>query len=102
MMFEAIMKNAIDKRLLVKLTFMAKEKGVITRKCIPFDIGPSNKSGADKSIIYFYFYDLGSPDGNHTLGVLPINIINLEMTVEHFIPGDYVKWTPQWTYKRNW
>ena len=101
MMFKAIMKNAIDSCNLVILKFNSKEKGIITRRCVPFDIGPRSNS-RDKSIIYFHFYDLDSPEGNHNLSILPDNILNLEITGETFKPSDYVKWTTNWIYKRNW
>lgn len=35
--------KAIDEKLKVKITFDSIEKGIITRVCIPFDFGPSQK-----------------------------------------------------------
>lgn len=96
--------RAIDNKLKVKVTFNAKEedKGQITRLCIPFDFGPSQKVDAiDKSEKY-HLYDLDSPDGPHNLPLNPDQIVHLEVLNESFNPVDYIKWPPKWIYKRNW
>lgn len=99
-----IMKNlfldAIHKKTIVVITFKSQEKGIIKRECIPFDFGPSRRA-KDKSDRY-HFYDLDSPDGNHTLSILENQLISLEHTKIKFDPKDYVKWTPNWFVKRNW
>lgn len=96
--------RAIDNKLKVKVTFNAKEegKGQITRLCIPFDFGASQKVDAiDKSEKY-HLYDLDSPDGPHNLPLNPEQIVNLQVLSEGFDPTDYVKWPPNWIYKRDW
>ena len=98
--------RAIDSKLKVKVTFNAKEegKGQITRLCIPFDFGPSQKADAiDKSDKY-HFYDLDSqdPKGPHNLALKQEQIVLLEVLDEAFDPADYVKWQTNWTYKRDW
>jgi hypothetical protein len=95
-----LFKQAIDDMLLVQLTFNANDKGIITRTCVPFDFGPSRryKDGENR----YHFYDLDSPDGNHNLSILPEQVVEFELTNENFEPGDYIKWTPNWFYKRDW
>lgn len=101
MMFEVEMENAIDNCFLVVLTFDSKNKGKLTRKCVPFDIGP-RRNALSVSKIYFHFYDLGSPNKQHNLSVEPVNILELRVTEEKFEPSNYVNWTPAWFYPRNW
>ena len=86
---------AIDHKLKVSITFNAKNKGVITRICIPFDFGASQKADAiDKSEKY-HVLDLDSPDGPHNLPIKPDDIINITVLDESFDPVVYVKWPPK-------
>jgi hypothetical protein len=98
-MYETFIE-AINQKLIVLLTFNSKEKGVITRNCIPFDFGPSNryKDGRDR----FHFLDLDSPDGKHNLSILPEQISNIEILNKEFDPSDYIKWTTNWHIPRDW
>jgi hypothetical protein len=84
----------------VKITFNSFEKGVITRLCIPFDIGPSRKFKDGKN--RYHFYDLNSPTGSHNLSILPGQLLNIEVTAESFNPEDYVTWSPNWHIYRDW
>jgi len=94
--------EAIDKKLKVRVTFDSIEKGIITRTCIPFDFGPSQKINAiDKSDKY-HLLDLDSPEKPHPLPLDPDKILNIEVLNESFDPADYVKWTPRWIYARDW
>lgn len=95
-----ILIEAIDSKLLVSVCFLAKEKGMITRLCVPYDFGPSNryKDGLDR----FHFHDLDSPDGKHNLSILPGQIHSMELMTDSFNPKDYVTWTPNWIVQRDW
>lgn len=95
------MLEAINQRKIVNVTFQANEKGIITRLCVPFDIGPSRryKDGQKR----FHFYDLNSPDGHHNLSILPTQIQRIEITTNSFEPGDYVTWENiKWFVPRDW
>ena len=92
--------DAIHQKLILVVTLNSKEKGIITRRCVPFDFGPS-KNAKDKSDRY-HFYDLDSPEGRHNLSILPNQLIYLDITQENFDPADYVKWPPNWFVKRDW
>lgn len=93
-----IFLDAIHQKKLVTVIFNSKEKGIITRKCVPFDFGPSKK---DKSKVdKFHFWNI---DSNHNLPVLPEQLINMEILNEEFNPADYIKnWIPEWNIKRDW
>ena len=92
--------EAIQRKIIVAITFDSKEKGRIKRRCIPFDFGPSRRA-KDKSDKY-HFYDLDSPDGKHTLSISESQLVNLELTGSVFDPKDYVTWEPNWFVVRDW
>lgn len=95
-----IFLEAIHNRRIISIIFDSFEKGEISRKCIPFDYGPSRrfKDGEDR----FHAFTLNSPSGNHNISILPKQLIEIEMTNEKFNPGDYVTWEPNWIIKRDW
>ncbi|CAM1334311.1 hypothetical protein [Tenacibaculum aestuariivivum] len=95
-----IFVKSINDRLVVRVTYVTNNKRVLTRKCIPFDIGPSTKF-KDKSIRY-HFLDLNGPKGAHNLPLLPGRVLNIELTDLYFEPSKYIKWKPNWFLKRNW
>lgn len=102
MNFKEIFLQAIVNMLKVKITFNSKEKGQITRVCIPFDLGISQKVNAiDKSERY-HLWDLSSSNGSHNLALKIDEITNIEILDEKFDPIEYVTWQPNWIYKRNW
>lgn len=91
---------SIHNKNTIKVIFDSKEKGIIERKCIPFDFGPSRryKDGLDR----LHMYDLDSPDGKHNLSILPDQLLELEILEELFNPGDFVTWAPNWIIVRDW
>jgi len=93
--------HAITNKKVIELTFNSNEKGVITGKCIPFDFGPSRRNLKINPDIY-HFYDLNSPEGKHTLSILPEQVIKVNLLDEDFDPADYITWTPNWFIQRDW
>ena len=95
-----VFKSCIDNKVLVQVTFKSQEKGILTRKCVPYDYGPSRRfrDGRER----YHFYDLDSPEGQHNLSVLPEQVINLQEMDEHFDPANFITWTPNWFMARNW
>ncbi len=97
--------KAIDEKLKIKITFDSKEKGIITRTCIPFDFGPSQKKDAIDKTEKYHMYDLDSPDnGQHNLPVAENKMLKIEILEENFNPAEYVTWNPpyKWIHPRNW
>lgn len=92
--------KAIHNKNIVEIRFNSKEKGVILRRCIPFDFGPLKrcKDGLDR----YHFCDLDSPSGRHTLSLLPNQILQINITNEIFEPGDYITWKANWFISRDW
>jgi hypothetical protein len=95
--------KAIDEKRKVEITFNSKSKGIITRICIPYDFGPSQKKDAIDLSNRYFLWDLSSPEKPHVLSISPDRLLNLEILDEYFNPNDYVKWYPtKWIYKRDW
>ena len=92
--------EALHEKRKVSVKVNSFEKGIIVRKCVPFDYGAS-KRYHDNSDRY-HFYDLDSPEGSHNLSILPSQLIEIAILDESFDPKDYVKWTPDWMIKRDW
>ena len=92
--------NAINQKLIIRITFNSYEKGIITRNCIPYDFGPGSKTkdGLDR----YHFCDIDSTKGKHTLSILPDQLIDILLTDTNFNPEDYITWTPSWIIKRDW
>jgi hypothetical protein len=95
-----LMLKSIHKKQLVKVKFNSKEKGIIERTCVPFDIGISRKYRSSDE--WFHYYDLNSPSGEHNLPILPENLIEINILETGFDPKDYVYWKPNWFVSRNW
>lgn len=92
--------RAIHEKKKIQLTFNSKEKGTITRNCIPFDYGPTKAYSDNKD--RYHFYDLNSPEGKHVLLLKPEQIVNIKIIDECFEPGDYVHWKTRWHMNRDW
>lgn len=92
--------KAIHEKRMLKVKVNSIEKGIILRKCIPFDYGPSRKYN-DKQNRH-HFYDLDSPNGSHNLSILPSQLITIEILDETFDPKDYITWQPKWIVSRDW
>jgi hypothetical protein len=93
--------TAIKEKKKVKLKFNSIEKGVIERVCVPFDFGPSRREKIKRN--RYHFYDLDSPEGDHTLSIVPQQLIEIHMLAEVFNPGDYVTWSDiNWHTPRDW
>ena len=90
------------KKLLLK--FNSKEDAsVISRTCAPMDFGPSRR-GQDQQD-RFHFWDYTSDKGPHTLSLLPLQIVSIEILEASFDPREFVTWDVQkspWFVKRDW
>lgn len=93
--------ESIHNKKKIELTFFSKKDNTeVVRICAPMDYSPS-KRAKDKSN-RFHFWDYESPSGNHTLSLLPKQIVCLNPIDESFDPSEFVTWEPNWTIERNW
>lgn len=90
----------------VILSFVSKDDSgrQLVRKCAPMDYGPSRRAKDQSERYHFWDYDSDSPGGRHTLSLLPVQVISIGKTDEHFDPAEFVTWDPpyDWFYPRNW
>lgn len=99
------MKNqfiaAIHSKSKLRVTFFSKEDRCnIIRTCAPMDFGPSNKA-KDKSD-RFHMWDYESDKKNHTLSLLPNQVVSIEILAQHFEPGEFITWQTNWFVQRDW
>lgn len=93
--------KAIREKRVILITFSSKEKGEITRRCIPFDFGPWRRNILPNPERY-HLYDLDSPEGQHNLSVLPEQLSDIVILDENFDPSNYITWTTNWFIPRDW
>jgi hypothetical protein len=93
--------NAIRNRTKINLTFFSKEDGKnITRLCAPMDYGPSRRTKNQDD--RYHLWDYESDKSNHTLSLLPEQIINMDFTTINFEPSEFISWEPNWFVSRDW
>jgi len=64
------------------------------------DFGPSRRA-ADKSD-RFHMWDYESDKRNHTLSLLPDQVISIEVLNQHFDPAEFITWQTDWFVPRDW
>lgn len=100
-MFEDQFIQAIHNKTKIRLTFFSKEdRHNLTRLCAPMDFGPSRR--AHNQDDRFHMWDYESDKNNHSLSLLPNQIVDMEFTDETFEPSDFVTWEPNWIVARDW
>jgi len=92
---------AIRNRTKINLTFFSKEDGKnITRLCAPMDYGPSRRTKNQDD--RYHLWDYESDKSNHTLSLLPDQIVNMEFTKINFEPSEFISWETNWFISRDW
>jgi hypothetical protein len=87
------------KKVRVRLYSVA-DSGVVDRVCAPMDYGP----GADQrdGLNRYWLWDYASNADRHTLGVLPQEIVDLQVLGEVFDPAEFKPRPAQWFTARDW
>ena len=85
---------AMNEKKKICVRFYSKpDSGVLDRVCAPMDYGPG--SACQDGLNRYWLWDYASTTGNHTLGLLPQQIVDLQVLGEVFDPADFgVKATP--------
>ncbi len=100
-MYEGNFIQAIHNKTKIQLTFASKEDGRnLTRLCAPMDFGPSRR--AHNKDDRFHLWDYESDEINHTLSLLPNQIVNMEFLTDNFEPSEFVTWNTNWLIDRDW
>ena len=85
-------KNAIQNKTKIRLTFYSRQDNDnVTRLCASMDYGESRRA-KDKTP-RFHLWDYDSPEGRHTLSLLPNQVVRMEFTKESFNPGEFITWS---------
>ncbi|MBC8002853.1 MAG: hypothetical protein H7X97_09730 [Opitutaceae bacterium] len=93
--------EAIHSRKKVSVRFYSEaDSGPLDRVCAPMDYGPGGeiKDGLNR----YWFWDYARTGGSHSLGLVPQQIIDLQVLGEEFDPVELNVRPPQWSIAREW
>lgn len=87
------------KKVRVRLYSVA-DNGVVDRVCAPMDYGPgaANEDGLNR----YWLWDYSRNPGSHTLGLLPQEILDVQMLGEVFDPMQFDGQHAPWFTPRDW
>ena len=87
------------KNVRVRLYSLA-DNGVLDRVCAPMDYGPgvAHQDGLNR----YWLWDYARNPGSHTLGLLPQEIVDLQMLGEVFDPVQFDGQYARWFTPRDW
>jgi len=93
--------EAITGKKKVNVRFYSKaDSGVLDRVCAPMDYGPGG--GIQDGLHRYWLWDYTSNTGTHPLGLLPQEIVDLQVLGEVFNPADFGVGPWQWSIPRDW
>ncbi len=93
--------EAIKEKNKVSVRFYSKaDGGVLDRICAPMDYGPGG--GFPDGLNRYWLWDYSSNTGTHTLGLVPQQIVDLQVLGEVFDPAQLDVRPPQWSIPRDW
>ena len=80
--------------------FSIADSGVLDRVCAPMDYGPGGET--QDELNRYWLWDYTSNTGTHTLGLLPQQIVDLQVLGELFNPADFGDRSRPWAIPRAW
>jgi len=93
--------DAIGGKKKVSVRFYSQaDSGVLDRVCAPMDYGPG--TGIKDGLNRYWLWDYASNTGSRTLGLLPQQIVDLQVLGEVFDPDQLGVRPPQWSIPRDW
>ena len=93
--------EAISEKKKVSVRFYSKaDSGVLDRVCAPMDYGPGGE--IQDGLNRYWLWDYTSNPGTHTLGLLPQQIVDLQVLGEGFDPADFGVRPSPWFTPRDW
>jgi hypothetical protein len=93
--------EAIHEKKKVCLRFYSKaDRGVLERVCAPMDYGQGEDIQDELS--RYWLWDYGSNAGSHLLGLVPQQIVDLQILGEGFDPTDFGIRPSPWLIPRDW
>ena len=76
------------------------DNGPLDRVCAPMDYGPG--SGFDDGLNRYWLWDYANKMGSHTLGLVPQQIMDMQVLGDVFDPSDLQIMPIQWSVAREW
>jgi hypothetical protein len=89
--------DAIQRKKIIRLTYVTKDLQQLVRKCAPLDMAPSRR--AKMPYYKYHFWDFESQPKPHIVSLNPEQIIQIEVLEEEFEPKDIITWD---TTKSPW
>jgi hypothetical protein len=80
--------------------YSTADSGLLDRVCAPMDYGPGG--GIPDGLNRYWLWDYSSNTGTHTLGLLPQQIVDLQVLGEVFNPADFGDRPWPWAIPREW
>jgi hypothetical protein len=93
--------EAISEKKKVSVRFYSTaDSGVLDRVCAPMDYGPGGdiQDGLNR----YWLWDYSGKPGPHSFGLLPQQIVGLQVLGEVFNPADFGVTPWLWFIPRNW
>lgn len=93
--------EALSEKKKVSVRFYSKaDSGVLDRVCAPMDYGPGGE-GQD-GLNRYWLWDYTSNTGTHALGLLPQQIVDLQVLGDVFDPAEFGARPSPWFISRDW
>lgn len=91
--------QAIQEKKIVLIKKHTEEKGIIERRCVPYDYAVGKRF--KDNIKRYWTWHI---ETKHPSPVKSEDIISIEILDEYFDPADYINWNPpyDWEIQRNW
>jgi hypothetical protein len=80
--------------------YSAADHGVLERVCAPMDYGPGSE--IPDGLNRYWLWDYTSNAGSQTLGLVPEQIVDLQVLGEVFDPAQFAARPSPWSIPRNW
>jgi hypothetical protein len=95
--------DAIQRKKIIRLTYVTKDLHQLVRKCAPLDMAPSRR--AKIPLYKYHVWDFESQPKPHIVSLNPNQIIQIEVLEEEFEHKDIITWyttKSPWSIVRDW
>jgi len=93
--------EAIAQKKKVSVTFYSQpDSGVLDRVCAPLDYGPG--VGFHDGLNRYWLWNYAAIQGDYTLGLVPQQIVDLQVLGEEFDPAEFGVLSAPWSVPRDW
>lgn len=89
-----------DKKKVCVRFYSEADSGVLDRVCAPMDYGPGRE--IQDGLNRYWFWDYAGTTNPHTIGLVPLQIMDLQILGEDFNPAELTVRPTQWSIPRDW